>query len=298
MKVPVILDTDIGSDIDDTWALAMLLRCPELDLKLVLTDTSNTIYRARVTAKMLEIAGRIDVPVGVGICFASANEFQLPWVTDYQLEDYPGKVYHDGVQAMIDLIRQSIEPVTIIGIGPSPNLLKALNIAPDIAKKCRFVGMFGSFERGYGDNSDPVAETNVREDIEAARSIFAAPWQEILITPLDTCDQVILSGNQYQAIQESNDPLLRAVMENYRIWSELVTWVNVDFFNKHTSTLFDTVAVYLAYSTEYVRMESISASITDEGKTVYDPDGSPLQVALSWRNLTAFKAHLVQRLLG
>ena len=62
-KIPVILDTDIGGDIDDTWALAMVLKSPELDLKLVVTDTGNTTYRACVTAKMLEVAGRTDVPV-------------------------------------------------------------------------------------------------------------------------------------------------------------------------------------------------------------------------------------------
>jgi inosine-uridine nucleoside N-ribohydrolase len=46
--IPVILDTDIGTDIDDTWALAMLLRSPELDVRLVVSDTDNTDYRAAV----------------------------------------------------------------------------------------------------------------------------------------------------------------------------------------------------------------------------------------------------------
>ena len=49
-RIPVILDTDIGNDIDDTWALGQLLNSPELDLKLVLTSTGDTEYRARVAA--------------------------------------------------------------------------------------------------------------------------------------------------------------------------------------------------------------------------------------------------------
>jgi inosine-uridine nucleoside N-ribohydrolase len=65
-KVPVILDTDIGSDIDDAWALAMMLRSPELDVKLVTSCTSDTTARARIIAKMLALAGR-DVPVGIGV---------------------------------------------------------------------------------------------------------------------------------------------------------------------------------------------------------------------------------------
>jgi len=45
-KIPVIFDTDIGSDIDDTWALAMLLRSPELHPILITTESRNTTYRA------------------------------------------------------------------------------------------------------------------------------------------------------------------------------------------------------------------------------------------------------------
>ncbi len=41
--IPVILDTDIGADIDDTWALAILLRSSELDLKLVTTTVTVTL---------------------------------------------------------------------------------------------------------------------------------------------------------------------------------------------------------------------------------------------------------------
>src|SRR3974377_591872 len=54
-KTPVLLDTDIGDDIDDTWALALLLKSPELDLKLVVTDFGNTVYRAKIAAPPPEI---------------------------------------------------------------------------------------------------------------------------------------------------------------------------------------------------------------------------------------------------
>src|SRR5512137_889362 len=65
--VPVILDTDIGDDIDDTWALALVLKSPELDLKLAVGDYGKPQYRARLLARFLQTAGRTDVPVGVGL---------------------------------------------------------------------------------------------------------------------------------------------------------------------------------------------------------------------------------------
>ena len=43
--IPLILDTDIGSDIDDTWALAMILKSPEIDLKMVTTNEYDTVYK-------------------------------------------------------------------------------------------------------------------------------------------------------------------------------------------------------------------------------------------------------------
>jgi len=103
-KIPVILDTDIGSDIDDTWALALMLRCPELDVKLVTSATGDTIYRAKLIARMLEVAGRSDIPVGVGLRQGGAPGPQAPWVAGYDLGRYPGPVHEDGVGAMIGAI--------------------------------------------------------------------------------------------------------------------------------------------------------------------------------------------------
>jgi inosine-uridine nucleoside N-ribohydrolase len=96
-KVPVVFDTDIGYDIDDTWALALLLRSPEVDLKLVVSDTQHTEYEAKLLAKMLEAAGRTDIPVAVGIKEHERAGGQAGWVKGYDLASYPGTVHRDGV---------------------------------------------------------------------------------------------------------------------------------------------------------------------------------------------------------
>jgi hypothetical protein len=90
---PAILDTDIGDDIDDTWALGLLLKSPELDLKLVLGDRGAALYRAKLLAKLLERAGRADVPVGVGLDIAPHEDGrQAAWVKDYERRRSPGRV--------------------------------------------------------------------------------------------------------------------------------------------------------------------------------------------------------------
>ena len=71
---PVILDTDIGTDIDDTWALAMLLASPELDLRLITTVSGDVRYRGDLCAGLLAVAGRRDVPIGLGAGGAAGRE--------------------------------------------------------------------------------------------------------------------------------------------------------------------------------------------------------------------------------
>ena len=94
MPIPVILDTDIGFDVDDVWALAFLLRCPELDVKLIVTDTGDTYYSASLVAKLLEVAGRTDIPVGVGVPLDESARTHSKWLGDYRLRGLPGHGIH------------------------------------------------------------------------------------------------------------------------------------------------------------------------------------------------------------
>jgi inosine-uridine nucleoside N-ribohydrolase len=292
--ISVILDTDIGCDIDDTWALAMLLKSPELDLKLVVSDEGDTEYRAKLLAKMLTIAGRHDVPVGIGIGQNSDGGPLTPWVADYDLASYPGRVYSDGVNALIQTIMQAQDPVTFICIGPMPNMSLALERNPAIAGRCHFIGMHGSVFCQYGGAPGISAEYNVVKDIAACRAVFNAPWLSKTITPLDTCDNVRLGGERYQRLVRSTEPCLAAVLENYRIWAASSPGHNP----AHESTvLYDTVAVYLAFSRALLNMQRIPISIDDKGFTLPAADGAPIDVAVTWRDKEAYLDFLAERLL-
>ena len=63
---PILLDTDIGSDVDDALALALVLAVPEvLDLVAVTTVSADPVVSAQVAAGLLGLAGRRDVEVAV-----------------------------------------------------------------------------------------------------------------------------------------------------------------------------------------------------------------------------------------
>ena len=294
---PVILATDIGDDIDDTWALGFLLRCPELDLKLALGEYGKPQYRAKLLAKLLQTANHASVPIGMGMDTEPRGDGpQAAWVKDYDLNSYPGKVHKDGVQALIDTVMNSPEKITIISIGPMPNVAAALAREPRIAERAHLVGMYGSVRRGYNNSPDPSAEWNVKADAKACQKAFTAPW-DITITPLDTCGVVVLDGNGYRQVYDSKNPLAATIIENYSIWSKN---------NKQppgaaatrSSVLFDTVAVYLAVTTDLCKMETLGIRVTDDGFTRMDPQAKMVHVASEWKNLDGFEKFLVDRLTG
>lgn len=293
-KIPVILDTDIGGDIDDTWALAMLLKLPELDLKLVVTDTGDTAYRARIAAKMLQIAGRTDVGVGVGIPYSGMGKPQEAWVSGYDLASYPGTVHEDGVAALIDTIMLSPEPITLICIGPVPNIGAALEREPRIARNARFVGMHGSVRRGYQGSAEVHAEYNVKQHTNSCQQAFTAPW-EMTITPLDTCGLVVLDGERYRRVRQCQDPVIRALMQNYDAWAAACKLG--DQAEHRSSVLFDTVAVYLAFTDALLVKEELPIRVTDDGFTRIDPAGKMMRVATEWKDLPAYEDFLVSRLI-
>jgi inosine-uridine nucleoside N-ribohydrolase len=308
-KIPVIFDTDICDDIDDTWALSLLLQSPEFDVKLITTEVGNTQSKAKTVAKFLQTVGRTDIPIGIGVQQHKGHHRQDAWAKDYELSSYPGTIYEDGVQALIGTIMKSRTKIKLIAVGPLPNVAAALEREPKIAKKAEFVGMHGSVRLGYGGDKAVSAEYNVRAFIKEAQKVFTAPW-DMTITPLDTCGLVQLKGEKYQKVLNNNSPLTNALMENYRAWfrqgllnqDKDLSGAELDNMtdqkcNSSSSTLFDTVGIYLAMSSELVKMEKLPIIVTDDGYTRIDEKGRVINCATEWKDLGAFEDLLVDRLM-
>jgi inosine-uridine nucleoside N-ribohydrolase len=294
--LPVILATDIGDDIDDSWALGFLLQCPELTPRLVMTEYGKSFYRAKILAKFLQTTGHAQVPVAVGPDAEPRGQGPLAaWVKDYDLASYPGRVHTDGVGALIAAIMDSPRPVTLICIGPMPNIAAALEREPRLVRHARFVGMEGSVRLGYDASKTPCAEWNVRANPAAARKGLSADW-DVTITPLDTCGLVTLEGARYQRILRARNPVASTVVENYRVWSQANH--AAARAAERSTVLFDTVAVYLAFARHLCKMERLRLRVTDDGLTVLDNHAKKMEVATAWKNLDGFRDLLTARLCG
>ena len=297
--VPVFLDTDIGGDIDDTWALAYLLNSPELELEYALTCTGTASYRARIIAKLLQWAGNTSAVIGYGLPPArkldgGIGKRQAAWIEDFDLKSVPNTIREDGVAGFVQGIMACCETPTIIAIGPLVNLAAALELEPGIAGKSRIVIMGGSVRRGYFGAPEPSREYNVAFDVRASQKVFSAPWRETIVVPLDTCGYIWLDGPDYWKIRESGAPMAKAVIQNYAVWQH----EEARNFPQRSSLLCDTVAVEIAFDESLFVIEDLPLAVTDEGHTVIDPErGRLCRVATDWKDLPGFKRKLTERLL-
>lgn len=299
--VPLILDTDIGSDIDDTWALAMILRSPELDLRMVVSAAFDTPYQAKLAAKMLQIGGREDIPVGIGIPGSGdmeANSNIRDWVEDYDLSSYPN-VYEDGVGAMIDLIMNAEEKITVLAIGPCTNLAAAIEREPRITEKSRLVFLGANLYNGAVKGWYPPLgkESNINVSIAAYRTGVEKNDWDVELIPLDVSGFTILDADYFNHIRETakNDPLLAALVENTDIWFKNMN------YNYHgpTSGLFDTVGVYALISKDLLNYEKLPVYVNDNGLSLIDPmRGKMMDCATSWKDKEKFYKFLTARLCG
>lgn len=289
-RVPVILDTDLGDDIDDTWALGMMLGMPEIDVKLIVTASEDTHKKSALTAAILQDMGRTDIDIGDGVKTSDRELNQGKYIEDFDYKNYPGRVHPDGVGRMIEIIEASDEMITICVIGPQTNIKAALERSPDIAKKARIVSMAGSVHIGYNGADKPMPEWNVFRDLDAAKAVFAAPW-DITIAPLDICGTLRMKGDDYQAVADSDNSRAVTTIANYAIWKN-----RGQYPAGESSVLYDTVAVYLCVDDALCEMETINLRLGDKGETIPDENGRPVRCALKWKDEAAFKELLVNAL--
>ena len=197
-RTPVIVDTDIGDDTDDSWALVYALKSPGLDLKLVTTTFGKRQYRGALIAKFLTAAGRTDIPVGLGAPGDGDGKTRMQnWLGDFTVASYRGHIFDDGVQALVDTVNASPIPVTIIAIGPLNTIGAALQRDPGIAARANLVAMLGSIRVGYSNHPGQITEYNIWRDIPDAKRVLAAPWRSIAFTPLDTGNSPTIVGTRY-----------------------------------------------------------------------------------------------------
>ena len=152
----VWIDTDIGDDIDDAFALGLILRSPELRVLGISTAFGDTEARARIVDRFLASTSEQAIPVTAGVHTETDNVMTQRAYG----ERFPAHEHPDGVAAMLAEIKRHPGQITLIAIGPLFNIGAAIDKEPETFRLLkRVVMMGGSVERGYGlaANGSPKA---------------------------------------------------------------------------------------------------------------------------------------------
>ncbi|MBV9124966.1 MAG: nucleoside hydrolase [Planctomycetes bacterium] len=253
-KIPVILDTDIGSDVDDAFALALILASPEVDLRGVTTVSGDTPTRALIAAHLLAAAGREDVPVASGA--APQPGQKLNHQSRYAASVPPPNLVKESAE---DFLYQQLKSrpgeLTLLTIGPLTNVARLLADHPDCKPWIkRIVLMGGSVHVGYRGRPPAEAEWNIKCDPRAAREVFAS-GVPLVVAPLDATTTVKLEEPLRRRLFQANTPLTRALHTLYELWGS------------PTPTLYDPVAASLCVTERFCRMEDLSLEVDDQGMT-------------------------------
>ena len=285
-----ILDTDIGDDIDDAFALALALRSPELRLLGITTAYGDTELRARLVDRYLASVGRSTIPVAAGAPTAHSNVFTQAAYA----KEAPDKKHPDAVEFLLGQIRLHPGEITLIAIGPLVNIGAAIERDPATFRKLkRVVLMGGSVARGYDDKSGahrpPDPEWNIVCFPAGAKALLAS-GVPVFMMPLDST-QIHLETPQREAIFSHGSALTDQLTLLYHEWMG-----GTDGHSPALApTLFDPVAVTYAVRPELCPATPMRLEVDDKGFT-RRVDGAPNAQVCLQSNEKGFLEFLLSRI--
>src|SRR4029453_14784358 len=215
-KMKVILDTDIGTDIDDAWALAFVIAHPGFEpLGVTITD-ADTPARARVACKLLHLAGRSDLPVAVGRQTptpAGRIDYQFAWAEDFTAKRPIEKPAADFI---VETVKRYPGEVTLLAVGPLQNVADALRKEPNLGKYVKRVVLMSGCVYGTAYSKDkPIREWNVYQSTADAQLVYGAGLP-LTIVPLDSTTYLRLTDEERKQLRDYKSPLTFALEFFYR----------------------------------------------------------------------------------
>jgi len=277
----VILDTDIGDDIDDAFALALALRNPDFSLLGITTTYGDTELRAKLLDRFQNAAAcGSNIPVIPGHPTPHDNVFTQAVYASYkpnfgcvvsilssEKEEHLcalERKHDDAAGFLLRKINDFPSQITLIAIGPLNNIQAAIERDPATFRKLkRVVLMGGSIYRGYdgkdGAHRPPDAEWNVSRDPAGLRALLAS-GVPVFMMPLDST-QIHLETPEREAIFSHGSPLTDQLTLLYH------QWLSGSEGHSPTPTLFDPVAVAYAIRPELCPTTPLRLEVDDKGFT-------------------------------
>lgn len=265
MAAKIFIDTDIGSNVDDAFALAMAAKLPDAEIIGVTTVGSMVAIRAQLARKVLTAAGKRGVPVsagcGQGLIEPPSRHFpeQAPVLDEVDKLFFPPA---NGVDFLRDAIKRHPGELVVLTLGAMTNIALALRTEPAICRLIRkLVIMAGTEALHY-------AETNIRSDPEAAHIVFNSGIPFVIV-PKDITQHAIMPDALTDKLSKSDLPLCKILWEMTKIWLQ-TTGATAPILNDPLALV---IAVYPDIAKlERVRVEVELHGVHTRGYTVVTPE--------------------------
>jgi len=225
MARPLLLDTDLGSDVDDALALGVLLSAPEeLDLVAVTTVAGKPERRAWAAARLLGVAGRSEVEVCAGVAEPLVRRERFVW-REIETEGYPAgpeaRLSPEAGPARIVRAAREHPGLEILAIGPLTNLAHALALDPDLPERAGRLTLMGGHIREVRIGQhlcEPGIDYNLCSDPEATVMVLGAGFRTRLVTA-DVTLQTWLREQDLERLAAAPGPVARALVPLVRLWT-------------------------------------------------------------------------------
>ena len=269
--IKVILDTDLGDDIDDAWALSVCLGHPQIDLVGVATVWQDTQLRAAQTRKLLELAGRGDIPVAAGSRDGLDSINPLPRNNQADLlspedEARLREGRNDGVRLLAELCDAN-PGATLLTIGALTNAARLMLEYPAAFDKIERVVIMG----GHMSPELPYPEYNTQCDPRASQIVFAGP-KPITMIGLDVTLKCVLTQEDLDVVAGKATPLAQGLSHMTSLWRGV--------HGGAYPTVHDPLAALVCVEPELVTLETRRVSADGGGWIVFDDAGQEVAVAV------------------
>lgn len=281
----VIVDTDAGDDVDDAFAIDLVLASPELKVLGLSSAWGDTALRARMLDRMTCETGRREIAVNAGVSTPSETPFtQAAWARS-GVERQHG----DAVRFLLEQAAKYPGEVTVLALGPLTNLAVAYDRDPASFRKLRrVILMGGSIHHGYGTpGKPPEPEYNIARDPAAAQKVFRS-GVNLFVLPLDST-QLSFGKDRLAQLASISTPMTDALQVLVAEWAR----------GSHaaTPTLFDAVAAAYLIDPASCPMTPLRLEVDDKGMTL-PMSGTPNAQACLQARPEAFFELLMPRLLN
>jgi len=266
---PIVVDTDIGDDIDDTWAILYMIASGGFDIRLITVSNYDVEYKTLLMMKLLKEI-RCEIPIATAKATALPKGYvrgQGRWLGDYAGEGYHGRVYREGyLERIHETVTNAEGKVCFFSLGTNRTLADYLARYPQDKDKIFVYGMAGAVNKSYEGLQEVVAEFNIASDLEASKKVFESGVDYTML-PLDVCADLRLEGEEYARFLEKESVYAKLIRENYRAWLKDAIFENKNTFERGSSILFDVIVPWFALYPEFFETAYEPVFIDSDGIT-------------------------------